>query len=100
MAAQQLTLPHVEEYLTGDQIAQLLGVHPVTVRRWRTKNREAGHFVYGPPYVTHGRRVLYPISEFHEWCAQVELKNGVPQINAPNKPVSSVELEIQRALGG
>lgn len=100
MAVRQLTLPHVDAYLTGDQVAQLLGVHPVTVRRWRTKNKELGYIAFGPPYEVHARRVSYPIKAFHEWCAHVRVEAGVPKINAPNKVVNDVELEIQQALGG
>lgn len=72
-----------DRFYTSHEIAQLLGVNAVSVRRWRTKNKAAGALVYGPPYEYRGPNVVYPKRAFTEWCKQVRMVNGVPNINLP-----------------
>lgn len=76
-------IPLEETHFTDTQVAALLGKHPVTVRKWRAKNTEAGCVKYGPPYEYHGTNVWYPKAKFREWCAQVRMVNGVPHMNLP-----------------
>lgn len=71
------------DYFTDEQIAVMLGKHPVTVRRWRSLNKQAGAIKYGPPYEYRGSRVVYPKEGFRQWCAQVVKVDGVPHINLP-----------------
>lgn len=109
----QFTLPHVEPHLSSADVAELLGVHPVTVRRWRVRNKEAGHIKEGPPYEYRGRTIVYPTQAFKEWCARTTVVGGVVRANAPPSVVpelapepaaqpaptpSAIELEIQQAL--
>jgi hypothetical protein len=82
-----------EEHFTDAQIATMLGVHPVTVRKWRGKNKEAGCIKYGPPYEYWGSNVVYPAEKFREWCSRVVVIGGVPRMNLP---VSSVVEGPQR----
>lgn len=71
------------EFFTSDQMAAMLGKHPVTLRKWRTKNKELGCIKYGPPYEYRGSAVVYPAVKFRVWCAQVRVIDGVPHINLP-----------------
>lgn len=71
------------EYFSDAQVAAMLGVHPVTVRKWRVKNTEAGCIKFGPPYEYRGPNVVYPKPDFATWCAQVRMVDGVPRINLP-----------------
>lgn len=75
--------PPEPDYFTTDQVAALLGVHSVTVRRWRSWNKAANAIKYGPPYEYRGPRVVYPKRRFREWCSQVKKVDGVPRINLP-----------------
>ena len=72
-----------DEYFTDTQVAAMLGKHPVTVRKWRSKNTLAGCIKYGPPYEYRGQNVVYPVSLFRKWCASVQMINGVPHMNLP-----------------
>lgn len=67
----------------AQQIARMLGVNPVTVRKWRTKNKTAGCIKFGPPYEYHGSNVVYRADKFAAWCSQVKMVDGVPRINMP-----------------
>lgn len=78
-----MTSPHQSEYFTDAQLARMLGLNPVTLRKWRTKNKKLGVIKYGPPYEFHGPNVLYPAGKFREWCSQVRMVNGVPCMNLP-----------------
>lgn len=80
MAAYQ---PPAVDYFTADQVASLLGVHSVTVRRWRTLNKAAGELRHGPPYEFRGSRVVYPKDAFRDWCSSVRVVDGVPRLNLP-----------------
>lgn len=71
------------EYFTDYQVAAMLGKHPVTVRKWRVKNTEAGCIKFGPPYEYRGPNVVYPKQDFATWCTQVRMVDGVPHINLP-----------------
>lgn len=92
-----------EEYVSDVQIAAMLGYHPVTVRKWRKKNTDAGCIKYGPPYEYRGPKVVYPMSGFRTWCSQVRIVNGVPRVNLPISATidlpqqSSVNTEIADA---
>jgi predicted DNA-binding transcriptional regulator AlpA len=44
------------------QVALWLGVHPITVRRWRLQGR-------GPQWVRLGRAIRYRNSDVEEWIA-------------------------------
>lgn len=115
MPQRQLSLPDVDHYLTSDQIAEALGIHPVTVRRWRARNKAAGFHKYGPPFEVRRGRVFYLASAFMVWR---ELNDLLPVADTPDTPVAatpapqaapktttappsilSVEDEIQLALG-
>lgn len=72
-----------EGFFSDVQIAAMLGRHPVTVRKWRKKNREAGCIKFGPPYEIHGNNIVYPKKGFRTWCAAVQVVDGVPCINLP-----------------
>lgn len=73
----------LDDYFTDVEIAQMLGRHEVTVRKWRAKNTRAGYIKYGPPYEYRDHNVVYPKQAFREWCAAVEVINGVPHLNLP-----------------
>lgn len=83
-----------EAYFKDTQIAKMLGLNPVTVRQWRVKNKKAGSIKHGPPYEVHGTEILYPKSQFRQWCAAVEVVGGVPRVNLP---VSADLAAIQQA---
>lgn len=70
-------------YYTTEQVARLLGVTQVSVRRWRCRNKTAGKLVAGPPYEYHGRLVTYPAGPFLAWCRQVRMVNGVIRRKVP-----------------
>ena len=72
-----------EKQFTDVQIAKMLGVNPVTVRQWRVKNKKLGQIKYGPPYEFHGNSVVYPVEKFRQWCSEIKVVNGVPQLNLP-----------------
>lgn len=72
-----------DDLFTDVQIAAMLGVHPVTARKWRKKNQEAGCIKFGPPYEYRGNNVVYPVKAFRAWCSQVRVVDGVPRINLP-----------------
>lgn len=95
--------PTEPDYFTDTQVAALLGVHPVSVRRWRTLNKKIGLIKHGPPYEFRGARVVYPKEGFRDWCSQVRKVNGVPSINLPvssNIPLPSEECERPTANVG
>ena len=71
------------DFFTATQVATMLGVHDVTVRRWRSWNAKLGVIKYGPPYEYRGSRVVYPNAAFREWCGQVTDDQGVTRINLP-----------------
>lgn len=74
---------YAESYYTEAQVAALLGKHPVTVRKWRVKNKQIGLIKHGPPYEFRGHNVVYPKDKFRSWCSQVRVVDGVPRINLP-----------------
>lgn len=71
------------DFFTTPQVAVMLGVHVVTVRKWRTKNKDVGCIKFGPPYEFRGANVVYPKVGFRTWCSQVAMVDGVPRINLP-----------------
>lgn len=75
--------PPDPDFYTAEQVAVLLGVHPVTVRRWRTRNKTSGSLRHGPPYEYRGARVVYPKELFRHWCARIQVIDGVPRMNLP-----------------
>lgn len=77
-------MTHAETQLFDSiQIAAMLGVNPVTVRKWRKKNKELGFIKHGPEYEFRGANVVYPADKFAAWCASVKIVNGVPCMNLP-----------------
>lgn len=68
---------------TTKQVAFMLGLTDVSVRRWRVKNKQVGMIKYGPPYEYHGAAVVYPKEGFTRWCTQLRMVNGAPHINLP-----------------
>lgn len=86
---------NLEGFLSDEQVARQLGVHPVTVRRWRAKNKKAGCIKFGPPYEFRGPNVVYPKSTFSEWCRAVRVVDGVPRMNLPVS--SPVVLPVEAA---
>jgi hypothetical protein len=49
--------------LSNDEAATELGVHPVTVARWRTERR-------GPPFIKRPNgRIGYPLDDLRSWQA-------------------------------
>lgn len=89
-------------HFTDVEVARLLGINPASVRRWRTKNKEAGCIKYGPPYEYHGNNVRYPKQQFREWCAAVTVIDGVPHLNFPMaEPVAAIsQSPVTNALAG
>lgn len=75
--------PPDADYFTTEQVAALLGKHPVSVRRWRSLNKKIGLIKHGPPYEFRGANVVYPKDKFHQWCTQLRVVDGVPRINLP-----------------
>lgn len=71
------------DYYTTDQVAALLGRHPVTLRKWRTENKKIGLIKYGPPYEYRGHNLVYPKEQFAQWVSQIQMVNGVPHMNLP-----------------
>ena len=52
--------------LNTQEAAELLGVRPCTLERWRCKKR-------GPRYAKLGSRVMYDIRDLEEWFASSRL---------------------------
>lgn len=50
------------ERLTNREVANILGVHPATLVRWRMEGK-------GPAFVKVGTKVVYPKGEVAEWLA-------------------------------
>jgi hypothetical protein len=82
-------------HFTELQVAAMLGYHPVTIRKWRVKNTNAGCIKFGPPYEYHGRNVLYPKDQYRAWFNHVEVIDGVPRMNAPIKARIALPSEDQ-----
>lgn len=83
-------------YFTAAQVAALLGMNPVSVRRWRALNKKVGAIKHGPPYEFRGRLVVYPKKAFYDWCASVKLVGGVPHMNLPVSAVPEVTAELEQ----
>lgn len=77
------TIPIENKFFTDVQVAAMLGLNPVTVRKWRAKNKKLGLIKYGPPYEFRGPNVVYPKDRFSTWCSQVQMVGGVPRVNLP-----------------
>jgi len=73
------------DHFSEEQVATMLGKHPVSLRKWRQKNKKAGRIMFGPPYEKIGGNIAYPKDAFREWVINVEIVNGVPHMNAPSK---------------
>lgn len=50
----------MSDYITTAQLAERLGMQPVTLRSWRLRGM-------GPPYIRAGGKVLYPIKDVETW---------------------------------
>lgn len=46
---------------TPQEVAQLLNIKLNTLAVWRSRQKE------GPNYIHVGRKVLYPVTDLHEW---------------------------------
>lgn len=91
--------------MTGDaytslEIARMLGVNPVTVRKWRVKNKALGVIKYGPPYVFRGSDVVYPRVAFDAWCGAVEVVDGVPRMNLPASAIIPLPQGVNEVVDG
>ena len=56
-------------YLTAEEAAAYLRSSPQTLANHRTKG-------LGPPYTTHGRRVLYRIDDLDSWLEARRVEPG------------------------
>ncbi|UYQ72875.1 helix-turn-helix domain-containing protein [Pelagibacterium flavum] len=54
-------------YVTTEELASSLGVHPTTLAKWRTARK-------GPPFARMGHRVLYNVDRFKQWLAEQEIQ--------------------------
>ena len=52
----------IGDLLTTEEVAQLLRVHPATVRRWRLDG-------VGPQYLRVGSVYRYPVRQLERWIA-------------------------------
>jgi len=60
-----------EWYLTGKQLAEVLGIKPQTLRVWRWRGD-------GPPYIRFGGlhgRVIYRATDVDKWLAERTFRN-------------------------
>lgn len=64
---QDQTADLLRDYLTKDEAAAALGIHPFTLKRWRMRG-------YGPQGVKVGGRLRYRMSDIQSWLAS--LGNG------------------------
>lgn len=55
----------MERYLSTAQVAEILGVTPLTLRRWRQQGVGPDYFQAVP-----GGNCRYPESALHEWAAR------------------------------
>lgn len=83
-----LPLPHIPpgsrvRYLSDIQVAAALGFHPVTLRKWRAKNKQVGEIKHGPPYEYRGVSVVYPEDKFQAWLDARQTIDGVTHYRAP-----------------
>ena len=53
-------------FLTEDQAAKLLGLHPHQLYLFRCGKKPGG-----PPFVMHGARVRYPVAGLRKWAASL-----------------------------
>lgn len=61
-----------ERWYTTEQLAELLGVDPSSVRRWRTARRPQG-----PPFVrVSARHTIYAVSDVEEWLRTQRVDPG------------------------
>ena len=54
----------LRDYLTKDEAAAALSVHPFTLKRWRMSG-------YGPKSVKVGGRLRYRLSDLETWLAEL-----------------------------
>lgn len=54
----------LQDYLTKDEAAAVLSIHPYTLKRWRMRG-------YGPQAVKVGGRVRYRLSDIQHWLASL-----------------------------
>lgn len=67
-----MTTAALPRYLDERELADMLGVSPRTLRRWR----EGGS---GPPFVAAGGRVRYRLASVERWAQQREQTRTVPR---------------------
>ena len=61
--------------LTEKQVAEIVGVDPVTIRRWRTAEK------IGPPYLNlrkgHGKALIrYDLTDLNKWLEKSKVQTG------------------------
>lgn len=54
-------------YMTTEELAESLGVHPTTLVKWRGARK-------GPPFTRLGHRILYNVARFTQWLEQQEVE--------------------------
>lgn len=57
---EQLDINPLADYLSREDAAKMLQVHPFTLKRWRMRG-------YGPPGVKVGGRLRYRMSDIQSW---------------------------------
>lgn len=67
--------PHMDDFYTIEEIAQKLRIQPGTVRNRLMQRLDM------PPSVRIGRRRLFPIAEYEQWCA-----HAIEQARPANDP--------------
>jgi predicted DNA-binding transcriptional regulator AlpA len=55
------------EFLSPDQVAEMLGLHPRTLWRWRNEGR-------GPNYIPIGRKTYYSLESVQAWLRSQEVQ--------------------------
>lgn len=62
----------VKEFLSKDEAAVALRIHPFTLKRWRMRG-------YGPQAVKVGGRLRYRVSDIESWLAELGKDLGASQ---------------------
>ncbi|KJS25070.1 MAG: hypothetical protein VR75_12470 [Hyphomonadaceae bacterium BRH_c29] len=67
LLAQGSTMNFNEQFLPPQEVANMLGVHPRTLWRWRTEG-------IGPRYIPIGRKTYYSRESISEWLRSQEVQ--------------------------
>ena len=71
-------------YLTTPQLAERIGLSPITLEIWRSRGS-------GPPYIRIGRAIRYDLREVERWLASRAVD--------PDKPAEQPAPRRRRAKG-